>query len=99
LDFFRIYDILLYINHTSAKRENFDSLICEVCGFFNLYASKGFSPKPFVFPDFEINPDLTVALFWQRILNMDFTIAQSKNDIGFIQYLGDGIFSDLIYIG
>jgi len=30
---------------------------------------------------------------------MDFTIAQSKNDIGFIQYLGDGIFSDLIYIG
>lgn len=63
-----------------------------------IFQDESLYPKPLVFPDLEIFPDFTVALFWRRILKMDYSIAQSKNDIGFIQYLGNGKFSDLIYI-
>jgi len=66
--------------------------------FNHIFQDEGSFPKPFVFPDLEINPDKTISLFWRRILRMEYTISQSKNDIALIHYLGNGNFSNLIYI-
>jgi hypothetical protein len=66
--------------------------------FNHIFQDEESFPKPFVFPDLEINPDKTISLFWRRILRMEYTISQSKNDIALIHYLGNGNFSNLIYI-
>lgn len=66
--------------------------------FNHIFQDEGLFPKPFIFPDLEINPDKTISLFWRRILRMEYTISQSKNDIALIQYLGNGNFSNLVYI-
>lgn len=66
--------------------------------FNHIFQDEGLFPKPFVFPDLEINPDKTISLFWRRILRIEYTISQSINDIALIHYLGNGKFSNLVYI-
>ncbi|MFX1371533.1 MAG: hypothetical protein ACFFCE_06695 [Promethearchaeota archaeon] len=66
---------------------------------FSIVHSQIFSNKPYVFPDFVINNESSVTIFWQEILKMEYSIESSENDVVLINYLGNGLYSDLVHIG
>lgn len=93
--------IIKYYNYTKGFMTfcdaNYQIYFFELNNF-SIEHNRIFSNSPYVFPNFEINNDSSVTLFWQEILNMENTIEESENNVVFINYLGNGLYSDLFHI-
>lgn len=93
--------IIKYYNNTKGFMtfcdENYQIYFFELNNF-SIEQNRIFSNSPYVFPNFEINNDSSVTLFWQEIFNMKNTIEESENSVVLINYLGNGLYSDLVHI-
>jgi len=93
--------IIKYYNDTNGFMtfcdNNYQIYFFELINF-SIEHSRVFSNNPYVFPNFEIINDSSVTLFWREILNMENTIEESENSVVLVNYLGNGIYSDLVHI-
>lgn len=93
--------IIKYYNNTKGFMtfcdDNYQIYFFELNNF-SIEHNRIFSNSPYVFPNFEINNDSSVTLFWQEILNMENTIEESENNVVLVNYLGNGLYSDLVHI-
>ncbi len=93
--------IIKYYNNTKGFMtfgdDNYQIYFFELNNF-SIEHNRIFSNGPYVFPNFEINNDSSVTLFWQEILNMENTIEESENNVVLVNYLGNRLYSDLVQI-
>ncbi|NVM34086.1 MAG: hypothetical protein HWN81_00725 [Candidatus Lokiarchaeota archaeon] len=93
--------IIKYYNNTKGFMtfcdENYQIYFFELNNF-SIEHNRIFSNNPYVFPNFGINNDSSVTLFWQEILNMENIIEECENRVVLVNYLGNGLYSDLVHI-